>query len=1240
MGLIRKKDLFLLIYAMLMVLAAVVINTLLVPMYKTHERYTTVITNNIQTELQVIENGVVAINNNVSGGKPLDFSNLNIPLRYPYYLYQNGKLIFWSTNRFVPEYNEINSDNSLNFLTLNSGQYLVRKHVFEQNKDLELYFLLPLYNDYAINNQYIEPNVNTRIFANSNVSILPNSTEGAYQINVDGQDLFSIAYTSGYMIKLGPMQVTSLCLILLAIILYLIFLVRVVKRFVNLKKEQTGFWILLGGFILLRGIMLMTDFPFSLIAMKLFNPIHYASSNINPSPGDLLINIVVVMILALYIFMYYTRFKLYHRLINAGDNIKDVASIILVTITFFILTYIFYLWTALNRHSQWTLDINEDLDFPGLKISSYFILFVAAVIYFLMSHVIFKIYIRINKRSRYYRIFDFIIGTLVFITFSLAVDANFIVVGIVNSIYFITLYLTGFPDYLSKVQYKTFFYFFFTAFSIAIIGAYVIYTFNQRNDLSMRQKLADELLIENDYLGEYLLDEAVRKIKNDAFIRGRMLTPFLSKDIIGQKIKEVHLTQYFDRYDVKVYLFGSNGEPLSGAPSAGYRTIKSEFQEYKTQFENIYFRSTMGTRALKRYLVFIELERYGNERYNIGHIIIELNMKRIIPNSVYPELMMDKNYMQSGVSDSRFKDYNYAIILNNQIEHTSRGFNYARFFNKSFLENEEIFTKGYSIDGYRHFAKSDAETGRTIIVTSESYPFLHVISNFSFLFLVLIFFTLIILMIYAGYLTINRVKLNYAAKIQLYTNFAFFIPLLAVSITTLSVLINSYLREVERDYLSKAENISEELVEPLYEYLNNPTDREELAGRIVQVANYSNVDINLYSKSGRLLATNQPSIYDKDILSEYIHPKAIEEIIEKHDNTVILDETVGKLSYKATYVAAKYHLSGEMMGILSVPFFDSKLELEQQVIVVFTRIINIFTIVLISSLIVSYFASKWLTFPLKLITQKLRRTTLSEYNAPLTWHSNDEIGLMVSEYNRMLENLEESKKALSKSEKESAWREMAKQVAHEIKNPLTPMKLTLQHLRRMLEKEIPNNTLLVEKPINSLLHHVDTLSDIAESFSTFAQMPTPVNEKFEIASLLRQTISLYVNQEGGEIDTDIEEGEFYVMGDAQWMGRIFSNLIINGFQAVPENRDSLLKISLKNTGSKILLEFKDNGTGIPENIREKIFVPNFSTKFSGSGIGLAVAKRGVEHAGGKIWFETIENMGTSFFIELPLENKG
>ena len=331
--------------------------------------------------------------------------------------------------------------------------------------------------------------------------------------------------------------------------------------------------------------------------------------------------------------------------------------------------------------------------------------------------------------------------------------------------------------------------------------------------------------------------------------------------------------------------------------------------------------------------------------------------------------------------------------------------------------------------------------------------------------------------------------------------------------------------------------------------------------------------------------------------------------------------------------------------MLSIPFFESRNEVEQQIIQVLTNMMNIFTFVFIAFLIISYLASMLLTYPLKYITQKIKRTSLSDYNEPLSWESNDEIGLMVGEYNRMLVNLEASKAALARTEKESAWREMAKQVAHEIKNPLTPMKLSLQHLKRRLQEEYrtgmdAQEVQAVEKPVDNLLLQVDTLNDIASSFSSFAQMPIPKSELYELEAVVRKTVGLYEDGQQ-EIDLAIQGTNFWVVGDEQLMGRILSNLIINAKQSVPREQKACIKVSLQRAGlDRLILKVSDNGTGVAREIQNKVFMPNFSTKYAGSGIGLAVAKRGIEHAGGRITFDSKEGVGTTFYIELPVSMNG
>ena len=227
-------------------------------------------------------------------------------------------------------------------------------------------------------------------------------------------------------------------------------------------------------------------------------------------------------------------------------------------------------------------------------------------------------------------------------------------------------------------------------------------------------------------------------------------------------------------------------------------------------------------------------------------------------------------------------------------------------------------------------------------------------------------------------------------------------------------------------------------------------------------------------------------------------------------NLDIQKEEVGSLEYYVSYAALKAPRTGKLIGILGIPFFQSAYSLEKVQISVLANILSIFALIFIGLVILSYFVSQWLTFPLKFITQSLRRTSLVKTNQPLIWNADDEIGLMVKEYNQMLFKLGESMAELEHTQRERAWREIAQQVAHEIKNPLTPMKLTLQQLERAMNggSHTPEKT---AKAIASLLTQVETLNEIASSFSSFAKMPEPVMNPLMLVPLLKRIIDLHMH---------------------------------------------------------------------------------------------------------------------------------
>ncbi|TAG71775.1 MAG: sensor histidine kinase, partial [Runella slithyformis] len=432
-------------------------------------------------------------------------------------------------------------------------------------------------------------------------------------------------------------------------------------------------------------------------------------------------------------------------------------------------------------------------------------------------------------------------------------------------------------------------------------------------------------------------------------------------------------------------------------------------------------------------------------------------------------------------------------------------------------------------------------------------------------------------------------------------------------------------------------NVATNFVGYLQEHLKGSRSRASMEEELGKIARDAAIDINFFNTDGQLFTTTKPLIYESGLLSKRLNPESYIRLIEDKENEVLLSESLGNKQYRSAYVTAKAP-NGQILGILSVPYFDSKPELDRQIIEVIASVLSIFAAMFLVFLVLSYWASNTLTVPLRMMTQKIRRINLQQLDEPVEWKSDDEIGILVGAYNRMLKKLEESKQDLANNEKMHAWREMAKQVAHEIKNPLTPMKLTIQQLQRTTARDLPNSE-RINRTFDSLIDQIDNISDIATSFSDFAKMPLPKNERFEMASVLNKAADLHAEDTAIVLRREMQTGEFMVMGDRQLTGRIITNLIINGIQSAQSmGRRPEITLHLHSSGGNVYVEVQDNGGGISEAIHPKVFFPNFTTRGieGGTGLGLAIAKRGIEQSGGAIWFETEENVGTTFFLSLPL----
>ncbi|PLX17876.1 MAG: sensor histidine kinase, partial [Marinilabiliales bacterium] len=396
------------------------------------------------------------------------------------------------------------------------------------------------------------------------------------------------------------------------------------------------------------------------------------------------------------------------------------------------------------------------------------------------------------------------------------------------------------------------------------------------------------------------------------------------------------------------------------------------------------------------------------------------------------------------------------------------------------------------------------------------------------------------------------------------------------------------------------------------------------------------IDINLHDVKGNLLASSRSQIFEKGLMGNKMDIDAYKEMVIHKSGKFIHKESIGKLSYYSAYVPFKND-ENELLAYLNLPYFTKQSELRKEIYTIVVAVVNIYFFLILLSIVVAIFVSNNITKPLELIQERFRAIDLGKQNEPIAYNSNDEIGSLIREYNRMVSELSDNAEKLAKSERESAWREMAKQIAHEIKNPLTPMKLSVQYLQKAWKDEIPDFDKRLEKFSNSLISQINNLSSIATEFSNFAKMPRARAEEVNIIAKLSDSINLLESTENVQFETDFKGiEELYVFADKEQVLIVFSNLIQNGIQAVPKGREAVIKIKAEEIKDNVKISITDNGSGVPEELKDKLFIPNFTTKSSGMGLGLAIVKNIIVNAGGEIWYETQMDVGTTFYVTFPV----
>jgi two-component system, NtrC family, nitrogen regulation sensor histidine kinase NtrY len=1140
-------------------------------------------------------------------------------LAYPIFFYDRNRLIYWTDNKFVPSIQDVTDTFDVKLLSAGSEFYLLKKKEIENRRIVVA--VIKLLRNYPITNDYFSPEYNRKILPSADVIISePNASQGS-EVCIGNTCLFRVSLNSNETFEDRPAMIATFVLISISLLSFVLFLFHVVPLVTGAYAEL-GFLFLCAMFILLRLLLNQTGFPGNFIQSPVFDRQVFAASAFNASLGDLFINLLAVVVLSFYLFRNYFRF--HFQKLKEHSVYSWIIGIFSGLFILFAWLFPFVVIQTLYNNSAIVIDISQSLQFGLLRVIAISSVLLSGICAFLISHVFLRTLTGIGNPLKI--IGCFFAAIAIFSLINAFTAQQYVVPLILSILYFLVVYLLRLYNRLNSLNFGTFGYLFVAILFLSIDGAYAIQYFTHKEKIENHFRFANNFLIDRDYFAEYLLDDAAKKIARDVFIQSRIVSPFLGKEAIGQKIRQIFLPTYFNKYDVDILIFNGVGEPVDHTSSSlsDFLTIYDK-DAYKTQYEGIRFIDNPGSDVVQQYLVIIPIVRAG---ITISHIIVQLSLKKIIPENVYPELLVDYSYQQF----YRTEDLSYAVYANKRLLFTSGEFNYERFFPPKLFGDPELYTKGVSFLYYDHIAVED-QSSRVAIVSSKQIPFTHKLSNFSFLLALGLFIILLMIVVQGVSQYFRGSRLFFSARIQLYLNLAFFIPLIIVSISTLGLTSRSSQEQLNDEYLSKSKVFGQQMTNYLEEDSGVKSGENiSLENRLSDLAMLSNLDANIYDPTGVLKATSQPLIFERNLLSPYINPNAISRI-RNGENLFVESESVGRLNYFVSYASLKSPQSGQMIGILGIPFFQSAHLLEKIQSVILINILNIFAFIFIILLLLSYVVAERLTFPLRFITQSLRRTSLTKINTPLTWSAEDEIGFMVKEYNSMLYKLGESKSELEQTQREKAWREIAQQVAHEIKNPLTPMKLTLQQLERLLRSG-NNSVEKTQKAITTLLGQVDTLNDIASSFSGFVKMPEPVIQRLDVVAIVKRAVDLH--SPTGEIQFRTAMKEAWVLGDTQLLSRTFSNIILNALQAANPGQSIFVQISIEQVNGMCRITFRDNGKGIDPVIADRVFLPHFSTKHSGSGLGLAIAKQGIEQMKGKIWFETQSGFGTSFFIELPL----
>lgn len=1148
-------------------------------------------------------------------------------------VYSNNELDFWTWNRFVPKTDAgIRPGNTL--IETDNGWYLFVKDVRGTSS---IVFMVPVKSQYQMNNTYLRNTFDTDLIKTDNLTIASYDEPNTYPIqSTTNQYLFSVKLTGGqYSSFYSSLELTmwilaGFCVLVLA---------NVVCTWIA-KKGWVWTSVLL--FAVLLGISryaeLSTGWLSSQFYMGLFDPRYFASSFFFPHLGGFMMNVFLFSWFVAYLYAY--RHQLTLRYVEGRPVLSVLLLLVLGGVLYIVCLGIATAFEGLVGNSDINFELTNILGLTGYSWLGILVLWFSLVSLVFLIDVFVVIGRKLFPGHR--RLIVLVaVGVLITLFIQAAFGSLTLVLPFICAL---VLLRAWYPNFQGKSDFAVLIS---TLLLLAWISAVKHSEVLQAKTLEEQKITIQKLVASEDVNAEVLFFDLEREIAQDPLLISYFENPrAYDSNHLEEHLMKTYLSGYLSKYEFRASEYDVDLRPIGNSSA-------SRLMEYRDRVisgaikvaDNLNFYRARGSFGSFEYFAQLPIVHEDEQK---GVLLIELKNRSFVQRKVFPDVLIDGRIEQQ--QSDALSQYAYAFYQEGQL--ISQFGKYLYPMTDGIYPNDiRRYVPLGNYGGFSHLMYRPNDSTMVLLSKPELNYWVQ-IASLSFLFLVFLLLSVTAFVIQWVVLTLNshgfslrnlrwswlifKNRILYRTRIQTFMVVAVVLTLIIAGAITYLNISRQFRIQLEESALNYVSDVAKGME------ARGLIDRSGTVGTFTDesfnvIAESMARHLNLYNTDGELILSTEPRIFDLKMVSRHMDASAYIQLSKYEQTEFGIASQLGELNYFTAYAPIRNE-NYNAIAYLSLPVYGIQKDFDENVGMLLNTLINIYALVILILGLFAVFVANKITAPLTLVQRTLAKTTIGRHNEPIFWKRNDEIGNLIREYNLMIVALEQSANKIMQAERESAWREMAKQVAHEIKNPLTPLKLGVQLLERSWREKDPDFDEKFKRFSQSFIEQIDSLSHIASEFSSFAKMPDTKLEHVSIKDIITTVADVFQNNNGVNIilENNAPDDEFIVMGDRDQLLRSFNNLIKNSIEASASKRRTRISIQVERIANQsVTVTIQDNGEGIAPDIREKLFQPNFTTRSSGTGLGLAFVKQAIEGMGGTIRYDTVMGKGTTFYLTIP-----